>query len=65
MESSISTLNQIKVGIKGSREWCLSSKKENNIQRVYFYDFTLPELKLIIEYNGEAYHPNPNISLEE
>ena len=26
-------------------------------KRTYYYDFTIPELKLIIEYNGVMFHP--------
>lgn len=28
------------------------------LKRPYFYDFSIPELKLIIEYNGSTFHPN-------
>ena len=31
-----------------------------NDARIYFYDFTIPELDLIIEYHGVGFHPNPN-----
>lgn len=30
----------------------------------YSYDFCIPSQKLIIEYNGEHIHPNPNMSKE-
>jgi hypothetical protein len=29
------------------------------LKKPYFYDFSVPGLKLIIEYNGSAFHPNP------
>lgn len=29
-------------------------------KKPYFYDLCLPELKIIIEYNGHIFHPNPN-----
>lgn len=28
------------------------------IKKPYFYDFSIPSLKIIIEYNGSAFHPN-------
>ena len=31
----------------------------------YYYDFTILELGLIFEYNGEHIHPNPSMSKEE
>jgi len=27
-------------------------------QGIHFYDFTIPELKIIVEYNGITFHPN-------
>lgn len=40
------------MGIENNTEFFLSSPTE-----VYFYDFTVPSIKLIIEYNGCAFHP--------
>lgn len=37
-------------------EWWLRTKSGE----IKYYDFTIPELKLIIEYHGERYHPNIN-----
>jgi hypothetical protein len=37
---------------KNTKEWFLSDKES-----ICFYDFTIPELKLIIEFNGEHVHP--------
>jgi hypothetical protein len=45
---------KIYVGIPGSKEFYL---KEESFR--YFYDFTIPRLKICIEYNGEHVHPNP------
>lgn len=37
-----------------------------NLSRPYFYDFAIPELKLIIEYNGSTFHPDvPNMTEEQ
>lgn len=47
----------IYIGLKPSKEYFIY---DNISKRVYFYDFTIPDLKIIIEYNGEAFHPNPN-----
>lgn len=41
-------------GIGGSEEWFLRAK---NCSVFYLYDFTIPKLKLIVEYNGVAFHP--------
>ena len=53
---------------------CYLSNNENNVkeyfiwdkelERFYSYDFTIIELGLIFEYNGEHVHPNPNMSKE-
>jgi hypothetical protein len=50
-------IDDIKWGVGYSTEWFISEK--NNF---YFYDFTILPLKLIIEYHGKAFHPNPNWS---
>ena len=65
LEKEICTFTDIKVGINGSREWCLSTKKKDSEQNVFFYDFTIPKFKLIIEFNGEKYHPNPEWPIEK
>jgi hypothetical protein len=41
-------------GFGGGKEWFVVKNK-----KTYFYDFAIPKLKLIIEYNGETWHPNP------
>lgn len=33
---------------------------DNERKKLCFYDFTVPELKVIIEFNGDKFHPNPN-----
>lgn len=35
-------------------EWFICDNK-----KYYFYDFTMLDQKIIIEYHGETYHPNP------
>jgi hypothetical protein len=57
LEKEICTLNEIYVGIKDNQEYFLNAKKE--LDTFYWYDFTIPKLKVIIEYNGEIFHPNP------
>jgi hypothetical protein len=32
--------------------------------RAYFYDFTIPELKYCIEFNGDLFHANPKLFCE-
>lgn len=46
--------NDIYIGLKGSKEYFLID--EHN--KIYFYDFTILSKKIIIEYNGEKFHPN-------
>lgn len=29
------------------------------LNKFYLYDFTIPKFNIIIEYNGEKFHPNP------
>ena len=41
-------------------EYCID---KNN--KLYFYDFTIPFKKIIIEYNGSKLHPSPLLSLNE
>jgi len=43
-------------GIQGSKEYFLY---DNESSKIFFYDFTIPSLKIIIEYHGKRYHPNP------
>lgn len=43
----------IYLGIEGNNEYFLRNGKT-----IYFYDFTIPELKIIVEYNGSKFHPN-------
>lgn len=51
--------SEIYFSIDGSKEWFLYS------ERIYFYDFTILSLGLIIEFNGEHIHPNINWSSEK
>lgn len=39
-------------GVSGSKEYFIRNKSA-----IRFYDFTIPSLKIIIEYNGITYHP--------
>jgi hypothetical protein len=43
-------------GIEGNNEYFLYDKENNHI---YFYDFTILDKKVIIEFHGEHCHPNP------
>lgn len=44
---------RIYLGIEESQEYFIREDKT-----LYFYDFTLPDLKLIVEFNGSKFHPN-------
>jgi len=46
----------------GSNEMILWDR---TLSRPYFYDFSIPKIKLIIEYNGSTFHPNPYLLNEE
>jgi hypothetical protein len=54
--------NNIKyyVGTEDKQEWFIAK----GIEYFYSYDFYIPSKKLIIEYNGEHIHPNPEMSKE-
>ena len=41
-----------------NKEYVIYDKENDKIQ---CYDFTIPELNIIIEYNGDWYHANPKI----
>jgi hypothetical protein len=49
----------IYLGIDESCEYFLRDEKT-----IYFYDFTIPKLNLIVEYNGSKFHPNCDILTE-
>jgi hypothetical protein len=42
-------------GVGSSSEWFINS---NNC--LFFYDFTIPSLKIVIEFHGIAFHPKEN-----
>ena len=44
-------------GVDDNKEWFIYDSK---LERPFFYDLTIPSISLIIEYHGEAFHPNPN-----
>jgi very-short-patch-repair endonuclease len=49
---------QYNIGTGDNKEFII----QNDIKK-YFYDFTIPSLNLIFEYQGEHVHPNPNKDL--
>ena len=48
-------LSDIYCGIKGSKELCIYDKEN---KKRYYYDFCVKSIGIIIEYNGEKFHPN-------
>ncbi len=50
-------LSDIYWGVGSSNEWFI-----NNSEYVFFYDFTIKPIKLIIEYHGSSFHPKENDS---
>ena len=49
-------------GIQGSKEYFIWDSEGN---RIFFYDFVIPKYKVILEYHGKRYHPNPNWTKEK
>lgn len=49
------------VGTETKQEWFIA----NGTEYFYSYDFCIPSIKLIIEYNGEHIHPNPTMSKDD
>jgi hypothetical protein len=47
---------KIYLGVDNNSEYFL---RGNN--SIFFYDFTIPELKIIVEFNGSAFHPNKDL----
>jgi hypothetical protein len=48
--------NDIMIGITGSKEFSLRDNK-----KIFYFDFTISSLKIIIEYNRYEFHPDPEI----
>ena len=55
-------INEIYWGISGSKEYFLY---DVDSKKIFFYDFTIPKLKIIIEYHGKRYHPNPKWEIDK
>lgn len=49
-------------GIDGSKEYFIY---DENHKKIFFYDFCIPKIKLIIEYQGVRWHPNPSWNSEK
>lgn len=54
--------SEIYWGISGSKEYFIYDKDS---KKIFFYDFSIPNLKIIIEYHGKRYHPNPKWDKEK
>jgi hypothetical protein len=59
----------IEIGIPDSLIYFGHSNKEeyflSDNKNIFFYDFTILNLNIIIEYNGEKFHPNPNWDIDK
>lgn len=53
ISENIISNNDVFLGIDGSKEYFLK-----NDEFLFFYDFTILSKKIIIEFNGKAWHPN-------
>lgn len=49
--------NEIYFGISGSREFFIKDMNIKNTNCGAFFDFCIPKIKLIVEYNGTFWHP--------
>ena len=49
-------------GIRGSKEYFLW---DNKTSKIFFYDFVILSKKIIIEYHGKRWHPNPSWDREK
>ena len=49
-------------GSDGHSEYCLYNK---NTKKMYKYDFTIKNSKIILEYHGKIWHATPNLTDEE
>jgi hypothetical protein len=49
-------------GISGSKEYFLWDKENS---KIFFYDLTIPSKKIILEYHGKRWHPNPSWNREK
>jgi hypothetical protein len=50
---------EFKIGVKGNNEFHLFHNKN---KKYYYYDLTIPELNLMLEYHGEKFHPHFTIT---
>jgi hypothetical protein len=46
-------------GADGKHEWII---RHDN--KPFLYDLAIPSMKIIVEFNGETWHPNPNMSVD-
>jgi G:T-mismatch repair DNA endonuclease (very short patch repair protein) len=53
IDNNIFNEKDIFLGINGINEYFIKTKTN-----IYFYDFAIKSKKIIIEYNGKAWHPN-------
>jgi hypothetical protein len=49
-------------GYEDNKEWYIY---DTDNRCTYFFDFAIPSINLLIEYNGEAWHPNPKWNKEK
>jgi len=50
---------RIYLGVEDNHEYFLRDGKS-----IVFYDFAIPQLKIIVEFNGSKFHPNTNVLTE-
>ncbi len=51
------------IGCNETGEFKLYESRKNK-KLLYFYDFAIPKKRIMIEYNGEKFHPNPSMGKE-
>lgn len=50
----VDSKNEVFFSVRGSKEYFINSR---NHKKIFFYDFCIPKLKVIIEYHGVCFHP--------
>ena len=57
--------DDIMLGISGSKEFRIAAPRKTAPRAGSYYDFTILPLKIIVEYNGYSYHPDPKVMSAE
>lgn len=71
-KESIKVLSKLKTKLESAVDFSDLYWKENERfiynkeeKQIYFYDFTIPSLSIIVEYDGCAWHPSSSMTIDE